>query len=121
MKYFFDTYAFVEIYKGNPKYLKYKSGIKVLTNKLNLMELAFFLRRENKESEIKEMFHEFSKFSIDYDDAVLIEAAKMKFEHKSKYLSYVDCIGYNLAKKHNIKFLTGDEKFRNMSNVEFVK
>ena len=118
--YFFDTYAFVEIGKGNPDYQKY-SGIKFLTTKLNLMELALFLRREKREHEIKELFTEFSRFAIDYDDDTLLEAAKMKFDHKGKFLSYIDCIGYILAKKHNARFLTGDEKFRHLDNVEFVK
>ena len=36
-------------------------------------------------------------------------------------LSFIDCIGYYLAKKNKAKFLTGDEKFKNMENVEFVK
>ena len=32
-----------------------------------------------------------------------------------------DCIGYIMAKKLNIKFLTGDKEFENFLNVEFVK
>ena len=36
-------------------------------------------------------------------------------------LSYVDYIGYILAKQRNVKFLTGDKEFENMDNVEFVK
>ena len=121
ISYFFDTYALIELYKGNPNYLKYRSGIKVFTNKLNLMEFAAFLIREKKENEISKMFKDLSKYNLDYDNVVLIEAAKMKLRHKSKYLSYIDCIGYFIAAKNKVKFLTGDEKFKNMLNVEFVK
>ena len=121
ISYFFDTYALIELYKGNQQYLKYRSGIKVFTNKLNLMEFAAFLIREKRDSEISEMFRDLSKYNLDYNDAVLIGAAKMKIRHKSKYLSYIDCIGYLIAAKNKIRFLTGDEKFRNMANVEFVK
>jgi len=32
-----------------------------------------------------------------------------------------DCVGYVLAIRNNLKFLTGDEKFENKKNVEFVK
>lgn len=119
--YFFDTYAFVEIYKANPNFSTYSKGVGVFTNRLNLMELSFFLRREKRENEINEMFKQLSRFNIDYDDSILIEAANMKFEHKNKDLSYVDCIGYLIALRHKLKFLTGDEKFKGMPNVEFVK
>jgi len=36
-------------------------------------------------------------------------------------LSYVDCIGYILAKELKVGFLTGDREFEGMDNVEFVK
>jgi len=45
----------------------------------------------------------------------------MKYKFKNQKLSFIDCIGYILAKKHKAKFLTGDEKFKGKENVEFVK
>ena len=45
----------------------------------------------------------------------------MTMKSKNKQLSIPDAIGYIIAKKLNIKFLTGDERFRNFENVEFVK
>jgi len=38
--------------------------------------------------------------------------------NKNKKLSYVDCIGYIMAKSRNIRFLTGDEQFK---NAKFIK
>ena len=35
--------------------------------------------------------------------------------------SYIDCIGYMVAKRLNIKFLTGDKDFEDLDNVKFVK
>ena len=32
-----------------------------------------------------------------------------------------DCIGYILAKRLSIKFLTGDKEFEKLDDVEFVK
>ena len=43
------------------------------------------------------------------------------FKNKNKQLSIPDAIGYIIANRLNIKFLTGDEAFRNIENVEFVK
>ena len=121
MKYFFDTYALIEIYKGNSSYEKYKSGIQLILTKLNLLEYSYFLKRENKSKEIDEIFNQLNKFCIGYDDEILKKAAEMKFRYRKEKLSFVDCIGYELAKKHNCRFLTGDSKFKNKKNVEFVK
>ena len=120
-KYYFDTYALVELYKSSPTYTKYKKEIKILLNRINVQEFIYFLIREGKVNEVEESFKLLSKFNVDYDDDILINAAKMKFKYKNERLSYVDCMGYYLAKKHKAKFLTGDSKFENKENVEFVK
>ena len=120
-KFFFDTYALIEIGNANPKFEPYKEDVVILLNKLNLLEFSYYLLREKRESEIKAMFDNHLKHNIDYDQEILIKAAEMKFKYLKERLSFIDCIGYLIAKKHNIKFLTGDEKFRKMDNVEFVK
>jgi len=120
-KFYFDTYAIIEIGKGNKKYDPYTTNVQMILNRLNLLELAYFLLREGREEEIQEMFDKYSNFHVDYEDQELILAAIMKFKLKKQQISFIDCIGYILAKKHHAKFLTGDEHFRRMENVEFVK
>ena len=120
-KFYFDTYALIEISKANPKYTKYSNDVIIILNKLNLLEFTYFLMREGKDSEIPEIFQNLSRYNVDFDEEVLINAAKLKFNFKKDKLSFIDCIGYYLAKKNKAKFLTGDEKFKNMENVEFVK
>ena len=120
-RYFFDTYALVEIYKSNPAYEKYKEGIIILLNKLNLLEFSYYLMREGKENEAAEIFTKYSRHYVNYDEDVLIKAAEMKFKFLKERLSFIDCIGYILAKKNNALFLTGDGRFRNKENAEFVK
>ena len=119
-KFYFDTYALVEISKGNPQFDKYKSNYMILSD-LNLLEFYYYLIRVNKEDKIPEIFNELKKFLVIYDNDDLIKSAKMKFKHKQEKISFVDCIGYQLAKKHKARFLTGDEQFKNKENVEFVK
>jgi uncharacterized protein len=46
---------------------------------------------------------------------------KFRYKNRKKNLSVPDCISYLQAKSLGIKFLTGDKKFENMENVEFVK
>ncbi|MBU2616808.1 MAG: PIN domain-containing protein [Nanoarchaeota archaeon] len=120
-KFFFDTYALIEIYKGNPKFEDYKEGIQMIITELNILEYIYFLIREKREDEIDRIYEKLENFCVNYQKDILKKAAKMKFLCKKDKLSFVDCIGYELAKKHNCKFLTGDEKFRNKQNVEFVK
>lgn len=120
-QFYFDTYALIEISKGNPEYEPYKEGIKVMLNNLNLLEFSYFLIKEGKGKDVKEIFDKFSKFNIDYDEEILIKSAEMKFKFLKERIFFIDCIGYHIAKKNNVKFLTGDEKFRHKDNVEFVK
>ena len=49
------------------------------------------------------------------------EANEFRLKNYRRDLSYVDCIGYILARKLNAKFLTGDKQFENFEGVEFVK
>jgi len=36
-------------------------------------------------------------------------------------LSYADALGYEVAQRMGTKLLTGDEAFKGLENVEFVK
>ena len=117
--YFFDTYAFHEIIVGNPKYEKFKKGIAVITTKLNLMELFYTLLLKYNIQTADKCYDSFLGCVIEIDDEII--KSSMMFKMGNKKLSYVDCIGYIAAKERNAVFLTGDEHFRNLSNVEFIK
>ncbi len=119
--FFFDTYAFFEILQGNPNYQKYREGVSIVTTKLNLMELHYGLLLSSGKEEADLRFEEYSYYTTEITDSVLKKATVLKALHRKKNLSYVDCIGYIIATIVGIKFLTGDEQFRDMDNVEFVK
>lgn len=119
--FFFDTYALFEIIEGNPNYKKYTKGISIITSKLNLMELHYgLLRIEGKE--IADKYYDYYlKFVIEFTDDDIKRANELKLRMKKQDVSYVDCLGYVLAKKNGVLFLTGDQKFEDMENVEFVR
>ena len=119
--FFFDTYALIELGKRNPHYEPYSKNVRIVLSQLNLMELSYFLLREKRAHEIDEIFSFLSRFTVPYTKEILIEAAKMKYAFRKERLSYVDCIGYLIAQKHQVKFLTGDGKFEHKENVEFVR
>lgn len=116
--YFFDSYAIIEIIKGNENYKEYTDSV-ILTTKLNLFEVFYSLLRDLNEKECSTFLERYIKFTIDFDKEIIKEAAKFKLQNKN--LSMTDCIGYCLANKWGVKFLTGNREFGNLSNVEFIK
>ncbi len=119
--FFFDTYAFHEIINKNPNYKNYICEIAIVTTRLNLMELYYglFLKYDKKTAD--EYYNKLLYYVIDLDDDTIKEAMVFRASNKNKKMSYVDCIGYILSIKRNIKFLTGDEAFKSLPNVEFIK
>ncbi|MDP3728033.1 MAG: type II toxin-antitoxin system VapC family toxin [bacterium] len=118
--FFFDSYAIIEIVKGNPKYIKYIDTEIILTE-FNLPEITSSILNDFGEEKAREAYQKFSECTVQISEEVLIEALKFRKENKKRELSYTDCIGYIYAKKHKLLFLTGDEQFKDKENVEFVK
>jgi hypothetical protein len=118
--YFFDSYALIELLKGNKKYQEYLDAGIVIT-KLNLFEVYYFFLRERGEKEANEFINQYYEVAVNYDNFAIIQAAKLKFKHKKRKISMTDCIGYQVAEYWGIKFLTGDKEFEKFENVEFVK
>ena len=119
--FFFDTYAIIEIIKQNPNYKDYIKGVGIITTKLNLMELHYNILREVSREEADKHFDRLTPFCVNFSDEELKEANLFKLKNKPKKLSYVDCLGYIIARKRNIPFLTGDKEFKDFKGVEFVK
>lgn len=116
--FFFDTYALFEIIRGNPNYEKYKE-VNIITTIFNLAELNYNLKKEKNKEIADQITEEYRSFLVDATIEDIKKAMDLKI--KFKKLSIPDVVGYVVAKKFNAKFLTGDEGFRDMPNVEFVK
>lgn len=119
-EYFLDTYALIEIIKGNRKYKKFLED-DLHTSILNLYELYFNLLKDFNESTAKKYFLQFKHILIHFNDEVIFQASEFKLAHKKQKLSYTDCLGYAIALENNMKFLTGDKEFRDIKNVEFTQ
>lgn len=118
--YFFDSYAIIELIKGNENYNFIKEEI-ITTSVMNLAEVYYaILLSQNKEF-ADEIINSLNIYLIEITSEVAINAALFRFKNKKLKLSYIDCIGYLLAKSNNLLFLTGDKEFQNFDCVEFVK
>ena len=118
--YFFDTYAVIELIEGNPRYAPYKEDTATLTV-FNLVEIYWVVLNKLSIERADEIFREYRPAVVEIDDETLKEAIAFRKSHKKRDLSYTDCVGYVYAKRHGMKFLTGDKEFEDLPDVEFVK
>ncbi len=118
MKFFLDTFAIMEIIKGNAKYEKYLDS-ELFTSLLNLYEMYYNLLKVADEK-AKDKFFQFKQFLVPMKDEHIFLASKFRIGNIRLNLSYVDALGYTIAKEDGMKFLTGDKAFRKIDNVEFV-
>ena len=121
--YFLDTYAIIEYIRGNKAYLRYFSDIDMKTSVLNLMELFYHVLRDAGEKKAEATYMQFKQFIVPIIDDDVREGMKFKLRLNARRIdvSYSDAIGYAMAERLKAKFLTGDNSFRTLSNVEFVK
>lgn len=118
--YFFDTYAIFEIIEKNEKYEKYKE-FPLIVSVLNIAEFYGTLLRELGEKKADEVYKKLVFQIIEITPDTIIDAVKFRYENRKDDVSLPDAVGYLLAKKYNLKFLTGDKFFENKDQVEFVK
>ncbi len=118
--YVFDTYALIEIIRGNKNYNEYLDSKIVITTFI-LAELCYNSIKLYGNKRAYEYVDQYSKFIQNIDKDLIKEAMNHRFLNKKRGLSMADCIGYILSKKLGMKFLTGDKEFKDLPNVEFVK
>ena len=116
--YFYDTYALIELIRENSKYERFQN-FKVVCILNNLFELHQSLLRQFNKKTADFWVDKFSLLEVTTDD--IIKASDFRYKRSKDKLSMTDCIGYVVAKRNRLKFLTGDEKFEDMDNVEFIK
>lgn len=119
-RYFLDTYAIVEIIKGNLNYKKFLEG-DLFTNLLNLYELYYNLLKDYDKEVAEKYFYQFKNNLIDIGDEYIFDAASIKLKYKKRRLSCADVLGYAMSLKNGMKFLTGDREFEDFEGVEFAK
>lgn len=120
VNYFFDTYALIAITQNNPNYVALSEEV-VVTTKFNVAELVYVVLSDRGEEAARAALERFKDAEIEVPESVLFKAMVFRLRNKKKGLSYTDCIGYTYALENGLKFLTGDDAFKGMDNVAFVK
>ena len=106
----------IEIVKGNDRFRRYLAA-ELFTTLWNLVELYLAILRERGDEEAQRQFARFRPLIVDVRDDWIFEAMALKLSRSS--LSYADAIGYTAARRLGARFLTGDEEFRRLPDVEF--
>jgi len=115
-----DTYALVEIARGNPKYATYLNSAFVVTD-LTLAEFYAVLLREQGEGVADYWYRKLERFSLPVNKEILIEAVRFRYEHRKKDISFFDAAGYVFSLKQGYLFVTGDKDFAKLPSVESRK
>ena len=120
-KFYYDSYAIIEFLKGNVKFQSYFIKFEGITSFYNILEVYYSILKEEGEFKANQVLELISPLVMPpkFDDVE--PSMKFRLKHKKKKFSYTDCLGYTMAKRENLKFLTGDEGFKQLPNVEFVK
>jgi predicted nucleic acid-binding protein len=122
--YYYDSYAIIEFLDKNQNYKEYFTEHKGLLTALNLMEVSYSLQKHLGFRSTEKYLEPFLPYVVTFDLFDVDAAMKLRLaleKEKKLNISYVDAVGYYLAKKHNVLFLTGDEQFKALDNVKFVK
>ena len=87
------------------------------------MEIYYAVLRDYGESEAEKAYSANAKYVVEFGDEDVKEGMKRRLELRGKKLnlSYADALGYTVSLRLRIKFLTGDEAFEDLENVEYVK
>ncbi len=120
-EYFYDSYAVISYLNGSKNYEKYFKGCIGITTYYNVMEVYYSVLKEEGEEKAMIVLKLLKTitFQPSYEDIPMVMVFRIK--HSSKRYSYADCLGYAISLRLGLKFLTGDEGFKSLLNVEFVK
>lgn len=115
--YFFDAYALVRFRWGAPSYAPFAQE-PVITERTHLYEFARFVLVAEGARAVVPAILSLRANRLDPTDHDLLAAAKLRLGHPR--LSGADALGYVLAQREGLRFLTGDSAFRKLPGVEFV-
>jgi predicted nucleic acid-binding protein len=118
-----DSYAFIGLFEGNPRYVRIFHHRSVATTALNVLEVYATLLRRIERDEARSHALALIRLVRDIPSEVAIAAGEFRqaMRERHQHCSYVDAWGYASAQALGARFLTGDPAFKGLENVEFVR
>ena len=121
--FFADTYALFAALQGAPAYAEQFEARRGATTALNVVEFAYGLRRRDLAAHLPSVLPPVLDLVVQPPHSVVDRAARFKAERREAGApcSYVDAWGYATARWLDVPFLTGDDDFRGVPGVRFLK
>jgi len=121
MRYFYDSYAIIEYINDNPAFTKYFEESSGILTVMNLLEVGYSSFVESGKEKTEIILKKLWPLIAQPTEEEVLESIIFRKLNNKRNLSYTDCIGYIIAVKRGMKFLTGDIQFEGLQGVEFVK
>jgi predicted nucleic acid-binding protein len=115
-----DTYALIEIKKGNPKYAKIILESFIIPDS-TIAELFVVLMKHEGEEEARVWYRKLSMYCAAISKEIMIKALKFREVNKKENISIFDAFGYIYARENGFKFVTGDRAFKTKEGVDYIK
>ncbi len=87
------------------------------------METYYSVLRDHGGAAADKAYSAAAKYATEFRHEDVKDGMKRRLELRKKRLdlSYADALDYAVSLRLRLKFLTGDEAFKDLENVEFVK
>jgi len=115
-----DTYALVEIHDENPRFLPFLEKDFIIPS-LTMAEFYGIIFRRYNEQTANYLLKKFQPFIMEVSFDIILKSVKYRCLNKIRNISFFDAVGYTFAKENNMTFVTGDQAFKDIGGVEFIK
>ncbi|MFH1648960.1 MAG: PIN domain-containing protein [Candidatus Woesearchaeota archaeon] len=116
--YFLDTHAIIQILIGAPTHKKFISST-VFTAVFNLAEASYILRKHLGDMNADKKLEAFWSRVVHEEPRDAKSAADLKLQNKT--FSYIDGLGYAVARRLGVPFVTGDTAFKELPGVLLIR
>lgn len=119
-RFFLDAYALIEIALANPAYEPYLLE-DLATSAIHRLEAHYHLLRIGGPEIADGTLAAFRPFEVDIVDDDIRQASGFRLGQRARGYSFADALGYTMAQRRGMRFLTGDKAFKGVKGVEFVR
>lgn len=117
-RFFFDTDAMIGILLNSPGLEPYADA-EIVTERGHVYELVNYLAKERPARDVLPIVGALREERLEPTNDDLLAAVKLRRQHRR--LSAQDALGYVVARRAGLRFVTGDSAFRGLPGVEYIR
>jgi hypothetical protein len=121
--FFLDSYAIIEMARGNPGYLRYRSEPSI-TARAHLLEVYYILAQQGDEDLARAALRALGPQAVELPLELIPKIAILRLRQlgaTGRRFSYADALGYVYARENGYTLLTGAHEFEGLPDVAFVR